>query len=382
MVSSTLWAVLIFTASFLLYWTRYGRKSTRYRPPPGPPGLPFVGNVFDVPSMPTWVTYKRWSETFGSPVIRLNILGQNYIVVNTYQAMVDLLEKKSAIYSDRCGFSWSIAHARYGREWRVRRKLFHSQFSLQASKRYHDIEEKATHQFLGRLMSTPEQFMSHVRLLAGALIADLAYGFKVKDHDDIYLRTSEQASDCLRATAHAGSFLVDILPSLRYVPEWLPGAGFQRKAKSWASAVRDVPDMAYKQYQKSVVRHHPRMTTTDCKPFFRFTGSHESVSLLPSSKPYKTVAMMKPRSLKKTSKMYSQLFTSLDLTPRSPQSNPSCLPWCCTPTYKQKRRKSSTDSVWTGYRVSMTETVYRTSRLSQERLYDGNPFYLNLSLTQ
>lgn len=145
----------------------------------------------------------------GSPIIRLNILGQNYVIVNTYCAMIDLLEKKSAIYSDRyegtlletvrrlmfrplysvrgslcstscesfarvsrcwlhppsrCGFSWSIAHVRYGQEWRIRRKLFHSQFNLQVSKRYRSIEEKATHQFLGRLLDTPEHFMSHVRL--------------------------------------------------------------------------------------------------------------------------------------------------------------------------------------------------------------------------
>ncbi len=30
-----------------------------------------------------------------------------------------------------------------------------------------------------------------------------------------------------------GRFLVDYVPFLRYIPEWVPGANFQRLARSW-----------------------------------------------------------------------------------------------------------------------------------------------------
>ena len=53
------------------------------------------------------------------------------------------------------------------------------------------------------------------------------------------------------------------LAIVRYVPQWFPGAEFRRKARSWASAVQNVPDMAYKQYQKSVVRDQQSITTTE-----------------------------------------------------------------------------------------------------------------------
>jgi hypothetical protein len=41
-----------------------------------------------------------------------------------------------------------------------------------------------------------------------------------------------------------GTFLVDVIPALKYVPDWLPGASFKRMAKKWrrlAIAMRDIP---------------------------------------------------------------------------------------------------------------------------------------------
>lgn len=40
------------------------RKDAR-PPPPGPPGLPVVGNLWDIPPMPTWVAYRDWSKKYG-----------------------------------------------------------------------------------------------------------------------------------------------------------------------------------------------------------------------------------------------------------------------------------------------------------------------------
>lgn len=36
-----------------------------------------------------------------SDVIRLNVLGKNVLIVNTYEAANELFEKRAAIYSDR-----------------------------------------------------------------------------------------------------------------------------------------------------------------------------------------------------------------------------------------------------------------------------------------
>lgn len=46
-------------------------------------------------------------------MLRLHMLGTNIIVLNSYEAAVDLLEKRSAIYSDRCAPLRMLLHA-YG----------------------------------------------------------------------------------------------------------------------------------------------------------------------------------------------------------------------------------------------------------------------------
>lgn len=84
--------------------------------PPGPPAIPFFGNLFQL-TVDAWVPFTKWgkqygqlliflsrcsAETFGlGPVVYLNIAGQPIVVLNTLKAAGDLLDRRSNIYSDR-----------------------------------------------------------------------------------------------------------------------------------------------------------------------------------------------------------------------------------------------------------------------------------------
>ena len=68
--------------------------------PPGPKPLPIIGNVLDMPKSYYWITYADWAKRYGD-VIHANVLGTHYIILNSLEAVEDLLEKRSAIYSDR-----------------------------------------------------------------------------------------------------------------------------------------------------------------------------------------------------------------------------------------------------------------------------------------
>ncbi len=85
----------------LFYLSRY----RRYIPlPPGPKGFPLIGNLWDVPVEYPWVTYARWTATYGD-VFYLDTPGNPTVVINSAQAADDLLEKRSGNYSDRPGMA-------------------------------------------------------------------------------------------------------------------------------------------------------------------------------------------------------------------------------------------------------------------------------------
>lgn len=100
--------------------------------------------------------------------------------------------------------------------------------------------------------------------MAGKTIMSIAYGLDVQDKDDPYIATAEQGIHPLVAAAVPGAFLVDMIPILKYVPDWMPFAGFKRKAKEWrklALAMIEVPFEAAKRKIVSIMNLFFRFDT-------------------------------------------------------------------------------------------------------------------------
>ena len=68
--------------------------------PPGPKPWPLIGNTFDVPRSFQWSTFTKWAEEYG-PVYSLILGSSVMIVLSSDQAIKDLLDKRSNIYSSR-----------------------------------------------------------------------------------------------------------------------------------------------------------------------------------------------------------------------------------------------------------------------------------------
>jgi fumitremorgin C synthase len=49
-----------------VFAAKYAKHSTAKLPlPPGPSGLPLIGNVLDAPAENFWLRYKEWSDQYG-----------------------------------------------------------------------------------------------------------------------------------------------------------------------------------------------------------------------------------------------------------------------------------------------------------------------------
>ncbi|KAJ7029520.1 cytochrome P450 [Mycena alexandri] len=236
--------------------------------PPGPKKLPFIGNIFDLPPESSWETYTAWGRKFDSDIIHLSLAGQSVVVLLSSTATDDLLDKRSAIYSDRpslpmyvdiVGWDFNFAtDVLQGQRRRAHRRLFSQAFSSVGSKRFRPDQLAATRRMLGRFLATPNQFSKHIRQMAGELIINVAYGIDVLPIDDPYVALAEEAIQAGLDATVPGKFLVDSFPILRYVPGWLPGAGFKRQAKEWrkiARAFRDLPFAESKRLMESGTAH-------------------------------------------------------------------------------------------------------------------------------
>ncbi|KAI0076591.1 cytochrome P450 [Panus rudis PR-1116 ss-1] len=214
--------------------------------PPGPSGYPIVGNINAIPQHEPWFKFLEWSRQYKSDVIGLRIFGTNIVVVNSLEAATELLDKRSSIYSDRphmtmiddlVGYRWMMTFVKYGEHWRDMRRAFHQEFNQVAVQKFQHIQVKACHELLKRFATRPETFMGDIRHLAGRIIMRSAYGIDIKDEGDRFIEVAEVSLHALSASVNPGSYLVDTLPFLRHLPEWFPGAGFQRDAKAWAPYV-------------------------------------------------------------------------------------------------------------------------------------------------
>lgn len=81
--------------------------------------------------------------------------------------------------------------------------------------------------------------------MIGGIAISLAYGLKIRDADDPFIDLAQRALQTVLDAVIPGAFLVDLIPWLKYVPDWMPGASFQKKAKMWRKLQEDLRELPY-----------------------------------------------------------------------------------------------------------------------------------------
>ena len=117
----SVFVAVVLTGCFVLWRYRSGPRGAPMLP--GPRALPFIGCVHLLPAESAERKFREWGQTYGEhvlvsartqadddhrdtccyegPLISVPLFSKSVVVVNTVDAARDLMDKRSANYSDR-----------------------------------------------------------------------------------------------------------------------------------------------------------------------------------------------------------------------------------------------------------------------------------------
>ncbi|KAI9457532.1 cytochrome P450 [Russula earlei] len=206
--------------------------------PPGPPPLPLIGNLFDIPKEFAWLQFSALAKKYGD-VISFRVFGQVIVVLNTSKATKELFEKRGEIYSDRptvpfhemMGWQWNVTLARYTDDWRQARKLLDRGLRPGAIAAYRPLQETKARVLLTQLLENPNEWEAHLGYLLGTVIMGMGYGYEVQGRNDRKIDVARKMARLGADTVLPGALLVNDLPFLRHIPEWLPWFSYKPLAR-------------------------------------------------------------------------------------------------------------------------------------------------------
>ncbi|KAH9035340.1 cytochrome P450 [Lactarius pseudohatsudake] len=206
---------------------RYVRSPYR-SVPPGPRGLPIIGNVLQL-SDKSWM-FKPDSKrrTFGD-MIYLSAFGQPILILQSLKAASEILEKRANVTSDRPRFI--VAHEIisgslfgpamvYGDLWRRTRRAAHEGLTKVAVRDYHPILRKEATILSSALLDDQGDLEKHFQRFAASSIMSILYDYPtLENNNDETLKRIHMYISRVSKAAAPGAYLVELLPWMMYIPE-------------------------------------------------------------------------------------------------------------------------------------------------------------------
>ncbi|KZT34407.1 cytochrome P450 [Sistotremastrum suecicum HHB10207 ss-3] len=234
--------IFIFLLSKIYLLRKRGMRNG-LKKPPGPKGWPLIGNLLDMPTSNQYLTYMDWGKKYGD-VVGVDICGRPILILNSRQAIHDLLIKRSAIYSNRPRmellntwgrWDWTLVLMQGSEEMHRQRRMLGQCLNKGMIPRYHAAIQREALDFCLRLAKTPENYKELIDHMSGANIMMITYGHKVKEEaDENVERVHDVFSEFIKL-GNAGSHIVDFFPALSALPSWVFGLDFAKTMKRLAS---------------------------------------------------------------------------------------------------------------------------------------------------
>ncbi|RAL15237.1 cytochrome P450 [Aspergillus homomorphus CBS 101889] len=256
-------AIGLFLSSLalLILYLLFGLAQLWTNKPPLPPGprriIPWIGNLDALPrkGQAEHLHWLRLSELYG-PISSVTVMGQTFVVLNDVNLAFEMLEKRGAIYSSRprqvfcgemVGWAQSVALSPYSDRLRVHRKnIMRILGSCSAAAQFEPMQEKESARFLSRVLQSPGDLIDHIRSEAGSLILNLVYGYNSNGQvSDPLIGLAHKVMEEFGQASRPGDYLVDLVPCLRNLTDWVPGLGFARISRQWRINLMRMADLPY-----------------------------------------------------------------------------------------------------------------------------------------
>ncbi|KAH9476428.1 Cytochrome P450 monooxygenase [Psilocybe cubensis] len=206
---------------------RIGRRDGRL--PPGPPTVPVLGNIHELPRKFAFLRFSEWGRKYGG-IISIKLANATAIVVSDLKVVKELLDDRSSETSSR-PYSYALEALSKGNffvlasseslVWRASRKSIQPFLAVQASDLHVPIVERESSALLHGILHNPGAISSHILRYTFSSIAYFAFGKRVLRHDSPELQSYQTyiRNFCKAVSPEAAP--VDLIPILRYVPDFL-----------------------------------------------------------------------------------------------------------------------------------------------------------------
>ncbi|KAH8125669.1 hypothetical protein FP744_10002504 [Trichoderma asperellum] len=239
MASTILIQTFIALISFIVYWQLLRKPKKNL--PPGPKGVPLIGNIFDLPpdGTPDFVHWRSITDKYG-PIASIKFMGQPLILIASKEDALEILEKKCSTSSTRpnfefgnyTGFGGIVSIRKHGKEFKFHRKLMHKGFGTKLLvNRYADIQELHAGLLVQDTLKTPENIIKHLENHANAVMLKVLYGYNINPHgDDPLIQLNDRVNIKFFHAVDAFGRLVEYLPAMKRLPNGFPGTKFKAEA--------------------------------------------------------------------------------------------------------------------------------------------------------